>query len=90
MKQFNVAILGVTGAVGQELLQLLEERKFPVSSLKALASARSAGEKFKFRGQTITIEEAREDSFKGIDLVLSSAGGSISKKLVPFAIKAGA
>lgn len=90
MKQFNVAILGVTGAVGQELLQLLEERKFPVASLKALASARSAGEKFKFRGQTITIEEAREDSFKGIDLVLSSAGGSISKKLVPHAIKAGA
>ncbi len=90
MKQFHVAILGVTGAVGQELLQLLEERKFPVASLKLLASAKSAGSKINFRGQTLTVEEAREDSFKGIDLVLSSAGGSISKKLVPYAVKAGA
>ncbi len=90
MKQFHVAILGVTGAVGQELLQLLEERKFPIASLKLLASAKSAGSKIKFRGQTLTVEEAREDSFKGIDLVLSSAGGSISKKLVPYAVKAGA
>lgn len=90
MSQYRVAVLGVTGAVGQEFLGLLEERKFPVSELKLLASARSAGTKVRFLGKELTIEEAREDSFKGIDLVLSSAGGSVSKKLAPHAVKAGA
>ncbi|MDD5671307.1 MAG: aspartate-semialdehyde dehydrogenase [Candidatus Omnitrophica bacterium] len=90
MKKPNVAILGVTGAVGQEFMQLLEERNFPVAELTLLASARSVGKKIKFRGKEIAIREATPDSFKGIDIVLSSAGGSVSKQLVPHAVKAGA
>jgi len=86
----NVAIAGATGAVGQELLAILEERNFPLKSLKLLASARSAGKKIKFKGEDITVQELRHDSFEGIDLVLSSAGGSISKEYMPSAVKAGA
>ena len=86
----NVAILGATGAVGQELLSLLAERNFPLASLKLLASKRSAGKTIEFRGEKITVEELTHDSFKGVDLVLSSAGGSISKEFVPSAVKAGA
>lgn len=90
MRQLKVAILGSTGAVGQEFLKLLDERKFALAELKLLASKKSAGKKEIFRGREITIEEARPDSFAGIDLVLSSAGGSISKELAPHAVKAGA
>ncbi|MCB9799563.1 MAG: aspartate-semialdehyde dehydrogenase [Candidatus Omnitrophica bacterium] len=90
MKPLKVAILGATGAVGQEFLKLLDERSFPLTELKLLSSARSAGTKISFRGKEITVEEAGEQSFDGIDLVLSSAGGSISRKLVPAAVKAGA
>lgn len=90
MKPLNVAILGVTGAVGQEFLALLEERKFPVASLRLLASARSVGKGMKFCGKWLKVEEAAPDSFKGIDLVLSSAGASVSRGLVPHAVKAGA
>ncbi len=90
MKKINVAILGVTGAVGQEFLSILAERKFPIGDLKLLASKKSAGKKIKFQGREIEIEEARPDSFKGVDLVLSSAGGAISKELAPHAVKAGA
>ena len=90
MRKLNVAILGVTGAVGQEILNILEERKFPFASLKMLASGRSAGKDLQFMGQTYRVEEATPDSFKGIDLVLSSAGGSISRALAPHAVKAGA
>jgi aspartate-semialdehyde dehydrogenase len=86
----NVAIAGATGAVGQELLSILAERNFPLKSLKLLASARSAGKKIKFNGEDITVQELRHDSFQGIDLVLSSAGGSISKEYMPSAVKAGA
>lgn len=86
----NVAIVGATGAVGQELLSLLAERKFPMKSLKLLASKRSAGKKVTYEGTELTIEELTHDSFKGIDLVLSSAGGSISKEFMPSAVKAGA
>ncbi len=86
----NVAIMGATGAVGVELMELLEERNFPLNSLKLLASARSAGKKMPFRGQELTVEELTHDSFKGIDLVLASAGGSISKEFAPSAVKAGA
>ncbi len=86
----NVAIVGATGAVGQELLSILAERKFPMKSLKLLASKRSAGKKVTFEGTELTIEELTHDSFKGIDLVLSSAGGSISKEYMPSAVKAGA
>jgi aspartate-semialdehyde dehydrogenase len=90
MKPLHVAILGVTGAVGQEFLLILEERKFPIAELKLLASGRSAGKKIKFRGREIAVEEAGPTSFKGIDLVLSSAGASVSRRLVPQAVKRGA
>ncbi|OGK05233.1 MAG: aspartate-semialdehyde dehydrogenase, partial [Candidatus Raymondbacteria bacterium RIFOXYD12_FULL_49_13] len=87
---FKVAIMGATGAVGDEFLKILEERKFPMTSLKLLASKRSAGKKIKFMGDTLTVEELTHDSFKGIELVLASAGGSISKEFAPSAVKAGA
>ncbi len=82
--------MGATGAVGEEMLQILEERKFPVAELKLLASARSAGRKYKYHGKTYKVEELTENSFEGVDLVLASAGGSISKKYNPYAVKAGA
>lgn len=87
---YRVAILGATGAVGTELLQLLEERHFPVANLRLLASERSVGQKRVFRGETIAIEAVEEASFKDLDLVLASAGGSASKRWVPLAVKAGA
>ena len=90
MKKINTAILGVTGAVGQELLTLLRERRFPVGELRLLASGKSAGKKIEFQGKEIAVEEARPDSFKGIELVLSSAGAAVSRELVPHAVKAGA
>lgn len=86
----RVAVAGVTGAVGQEFLQLLEGRKFPMASLKMLASSRSAGKKFDFGGQTYTVEELTDDSFSDVDIALFSAGGSQSKKFAPVAVKAGA
>jgi len=86
----SVAIAGATGAVGQELLSILAERNFPLKSLRLLASSRSAGKKIKFKDEDITVQELKHDSFEGIDLVLSSAGGSISKEYMPSAVKAGA
>ncbi len=86
----NVAIVGATGAVGQELISILEERNFKLDSLKLLASKRSAGKKVKFRGEDLTIEELSHDSFKGIDIVFSSAGAAISQEFLPSAVKAGA
>lgn len=90
MKALNVAILGATGAVGQEFLRILESRNFPVKTLSLLASARSRGQKLKFRGEDLTLEEAMPASFRGIDLVLSSAGSAVSRALLPHAVKAGA
>jgi aspartate-semialdehyde dehydrogenase len=87
---YNVAIMGATGAVGQELLKLLEERNFPVKNLKLLASSRSAGKKMTFKGEELTIEELSHDSFAGVDIVLASAGGSLSAEFAPSAVKAGA
>jgi aspartate-semialdehyde dehydrogenase len=84
-----VAVVGATGAVGIEMIKTLEKRHFPVGKLILLASARSAGKKLKFRGQEITVEEMTKDSFKGIDIALFSAGGSISKEFAPIAAKAG-
>src|SRR5258708_35823283 len=84
----NVAIVGTTGAVGREFLTVLAERKFPIKNLKLLASARSAGKKVEFAGQTYTVEELTKDSFKGIDIALFSAGGSISKEYAPAAVAA--
>ena len=86
----NVAILGATGAVGKELLILLEERQFPVAQLKLLASPRSAGTQHTFKGESIRVEEVSEASFRGMDLVLASAGGSVSKTWAQIAIQQGA
>ncbi|QDU33104.1 Aspartate-semialdehyde dehydrogenase 2 [Poriferisphaera corsica] len=86
----NVAIVGATGAVGQEFLQVLDERQFPIAELKLLASARSAGKTTTFKGKTYTVEELTKDSFKNVDLALFSAGGSISKKFAPIAVESGA
>lgn len=85
-----VAIVGVTGAVGAEFIATMDKRDFRVSKLKALASARSAGKTVSFRGQSVVIEELTERSFDGVDIALFSAGGSISKKFAPIAVKAGA
>jgi aspartate-semialdehyde dehydrogenase len=86
----NVAVVGVTGAVGQEFLNVLGERNFPIKNLKLLASARSAGKKKTFRGETYTVEELTRDSFNDIQIALFSAGGSISREFAPVAVKAGA
>ncbi|VEP14044.1 Aspartate-semialdehyde dehydrogenase [Hyella patelloides LEGE 07179] len=86
----NVAVLGATGAVGQELLALLESRQFPVKNLTLLASPRSAGSKIKFLNQEITVEAVKDDSFQDIDIVLASAGGSTSKAYASKAVAAGA
>lgn len=88
--QFSVAIMGATGAVGQVMMEILAERNFPVGDLRLLASARSAGRTFTFRGEELTVQELREDSFEGIDIVLASAGGSLSKEYNPHAVAAGA
>jgi aspartate-semialdehyde dehydrogenase len=86
----HVAIVGVTGAVGTELLQLLEQREFPVGKLKLLASAKSAGKVLKFKGEELPIETLSEDSFKGVDVALFSAGGDTSKEYAKHAVQAGA
>ena len=85
-----VAIAGVTGAVGAEFIATMDRRGFRVGKLKALASARSAGKTVRFRGQDIVIEELNENSFRGVDIALFSAGGGISRKYAPTAVKAGA
>src|SRR5207248_10663486 len=86
----NIAIVGATGAVGQEFLTVLAERRFPIASLKLLASARSAGKTVDFQGKSYTIEELTKDSFKGIEIAFFSAGGSISREFAPAAVAAGA
>lgn len=85
-----VAIAGVTGAVGAEFIATMDKRGFRVGKLKALASARSAGKTIAFRGQNVVIEELTENSFEGVDIALFSAGGGISRKYAPIAVKAGA
>ena len=87
---WHTAIMGATGAVGTEFLRLLEDRNFPLKSLKLLASSRSAGRKLKFRGEDLVVEELTDKSFAGVELVLASAGGSLSKKFAPAAVEAGA
>lgn len=86
----NVAVVGVTGAVGQAFLEVLAERDFPIKNLKLLASARSAGKTITFKGKTYTVEELTHDSFKDVQIALFSAGGSISKEYAQSAVKAGA
>lgn len=90
METYNIAILGATGAVGQEMMKVLEEQKVPVSTLRLLASARSAGKTMLFNGKGIIIEEACETSFEGMDIVLGAAENDIAEKWLPFAVKAGA
>ncbi len=85
----HIAIVGATGAVGEEMRLCLEERNFPVKQLTLLASARSVGKSFTFRGQEIAVQELTHDSFAGIDIALFSAGGSISKEFGPSAAAAG-
>ncbi|AOM83135.1 aspartate-semialdehyde dehydrogenase [Salisediminibacterium beveridgei] len=89
-EMYNVAILGATGAVGQQMMDTLDRLNFPVDELKLLSSKRSAGKKISFKGKELTVEEAKPESFEGIDLALFSAGGSISKELAPEAVKRGA
>ena len=87
MKTF--AIVGATGAVGEEVLKVLEQRNFPIGKLVLLASKRSAGKSVTFRGKEIPVEELTEESFNGVDMAIFSAGGSISLKFAPIAVKAG-
>jgi len=89
-REFNVAVAGATGAVGTQMVQCLEERNFPVKMLRPLASERSIGKTVKFRGQEIPVEVLTEDSFRGIDIALFSAGGSTSLKFSPIAAASGA
>ncbi len=86
---FTVGIVGATGAVGQELLRLLEERSFPVSSLRLFASARSVGKTLKFAGKAVAVEEARLGVFTNVDLAFFAAGGAVTRALAPDAVKAG-
>ncbi len=88
-KKFNIAIAGATGAVGNQMITSLEESKIPLNSVKFLASHRSIGRKLRFKGDLIEVEELAENSFKGIDIALFSAGGGTSKKFAPFAAKDG-
>lgn len=88
-KKFNVAVAGATGAVGNQMITCLEERSFPVKSIKLLASSRSVGRKLRFRGDLVEVEELNENSFRGVDIALFSAGGGISKKFAPIAAKDG-
>ena len=90
MKKYTVAILGATGAVGQEMLKILQERKFPVGKLVPLASARSAGKTLKFNGEDVVIQEARDDAFEGVDIVLGAAENNIAERFAPAIVKAGA
>jgi aspartate-semialdehyde dehydrogenase len=88
-KMYRVAVCGATGAVGREMLKVLEQRDFPCSEVIPMASARSAGSKVEFRGEELTVVEMKDDSFAGIDIALFSAGGSPSKHFAPLAAKAG-
>ena len=90
MKQYTVAVLGATGAVGQEMIKVLQERNFPVGRLIPLASARSTGKTVRFRGQDVAIEEAREEAFQGVDIVLGAAENDIAQRFAPAIAAAGA
>ena len=90
MSKVNVAILGATGAVGREMLKVLAERHFPVKHLKALASARSAGMVLPFGSGTVTVEEATDAAFEGMDIVLGAAQNPLAKQFAPAIVKAGA
>ena len=86
-RAFHVALVGATGAVGTQMLKTLEKRNFPVSKLTLLSSARSAGKKLAFKGEEHIVQEAKPESFEGVDIALFSAGGSVSRALAPEAVK---
>ena len=90
MKLYTVAILGATGAVGQEMIKVLQERNFPVGKLIPLASRRSAGKTLTFKGEEVTIQEACDTAFEGVDIVLGAAENDIAEKFAPYIVKAGA
>ena len=90
MKLYTVAVLGATGAVGQEMMKILEERNFPVGKLIPLASARSAGKTLTFKGEEVVIQEACDAAFEGVDIVLGAAENPIAKQFAPAIVKAGA
>jgi aspartate-semialdehyde dehydrogenase len=89
-KEYHIAVVGATGAVGAELFRVLERRNFPIAKIRAFASGKSAGRKVQFRNQPIIVEELGENSFDKLDIAFFSAGGEISRKFVPIARKAGA
>jgi aspartate-semialdehyde dehydrogenase len=86
----HIAVVGATGAVGQQMIRTLESRNLPIANITFLSSARSAGSKVKFKDQEYIVQEAKPESFKGVDIALFSAGGSVSKELAPEAVKHGA
>ena len=88
-KKFNVAVAGATGAVGNQMITCLEEANFPTKSVKFLASARSVGKTLSYKGNSISVEELTEDSFKGVDIAVFSAGGGTSERFAPAAAKDG-
>jgi aspartate-semialdehyde dehydrogenase len=88
-KKFNIAVAGATGAVGNQMIRCLEEMNFPVHSVEFLASSRSVGRQLRFKGDLIEVKELKEDSFKGIDIALFSAGGGTSQRFAPLAAKDG-
>ena len=90
MKQFKVGILGATGAVGREMMKILEERKFPVAELRPIASERSVGTKLPFNGGEAQVVAASDSAFAGLDLVLGAAENDIAKRYAPAIVKAGA
>ena len=90
MKTYTVAVLGATGAVGQEMINILQERNFPVGKLVPLASKRSAGKKLLFKGEEVTIQEACDEAFQGVDIVLGAAENDIAKRFAPAIVAAGA
>ena len=87
---YTVAVVGATGAVGAQMIKMLEESSLPIDKVRFLASARSAGKILQFKGQDIVIEETTETAFDGVDIALFSAGGSTSAKYAPYAVKSGA
>jgi len=88
--RYNVAVVGATGAVGEEMRHILEERLFPVESVRLLASERSAGERLEFHGEEIPVDVLNEDSFVGVDIALFSAGSAVSARYAPIAVESGA
>lgn len=90
MKEYTVAVLGATGAVGQEMIRILQERNFPVGTLLPLSSARSAGKTVRFRNEDVTVREATEEAFRGVDIVLGAAEADIARKFAPAIRAAGA